>query len=199
MSATSPTALGSIPVVKTARLRLCALDERHMDDLAAIGYDPAVARWLGGVPDPPLSLEQQREEIWRYIAMMRGHWTMRGFGQWAVERHSDGTLLGRVGLWQPHGWPGIEVGWMIGPAFQRQGYATEGAEAALDFAFTAVGNAGAPLQEVISLTVADNVASRGVMTRIGMHHVDDVHVRGHDQVRYLISREQWRRRRARQR
>ena len=22
-------------------------------------------------------------------------------------------MIGRVGLWRPHGWPGLEVGWLL--------------------------------------------------------------------------------------
>jgi hypothetical protein len=38
---------------------------------------------------------------------------LRGYGSWAVERKSDGVLLGRAGLWNPDGRPGLEVGWKL--------------------------------------------------------------------------------------
>jgi len=54
-----------------------------------------------------------------------GHWTLRGYGTWAVERKSDGAFIGRVGLINPEGWPGLEVGWTLGKPYWGQGYATE--------------------------------------------------------------------------
>ena len=30
-----------------------------------------------------------------------------------VERTSDGVVIGRVGLWNPEGWFGVEVAWRL--------------------------------------------------------------------------------------
>src|SRR6056297_904919 len=76
-----------------------------------------------------------RETTWRHIAMMLGHWQIRGYGLFAVEDRRDGTFLGRVGFIHPEGWPGFAIGWLIGPEYAGRGYATEAAEAALDRRF----------------------------------------------------------------
>lgn len=47
----------------------------------------------------------------------------------------------------------------------NQGYATEGAKAVLDYAFTTLG-----LEKVVSFTVENNLASRRVMEKIGLKH-----------------------------
>ena len=57
---------------------------------------------------------------------------------------------------------------MILPRFWNHGYATEGALALLRFGFEEVG-----LEEIVSFTVADNLASRRVMEKIGMVHDPD--------------------------
>jgi hypothetical protein len=33
-------------------------------------------------------------------------------------------LVGRIGFWNPEGWPGFELGWMLRRSFWGRGYAT---------------------------------------------------------------------------
>jgi RimJ/RimL family protein N-acetyltransferase len=54
-----------------------------------------------------------RRQSWREIALHVGHWALRGYGQWALERKEDGASIGRAGLWNPPGWPGLEIGWKL--------------------------------------------------------------------------------------
>jgi RimJ/RimL family protein N-acetyltransferase len=117
--------------------------------------DPEVMLYLGN--GRPIS----RDEAWRQIAVFIGHWALRGYGLWAVE--ADGSFIGRVGLWQPEGWPGLEVGWALARPYWGHGYATEAASAATKFAWTRLG-----ASELISLIQPDNHASRRVAERLGM-------------------------------
>jgi hypothetical protein len=34
---------------------------------------------------------------WRQMAMFVGHWSLRGFGVWAVEERATGAFIGRMG------------------------------------------------------------------------------------------------------
>ncbi len=56
--------------------------------------------------------------------------------------------------------PAVEVGWRLDPVVWGRGYATEGASAALDEAFTTLG-----LPEVCSICQSDNRASVRVAER----------------------------------
>ncbi|MGO4333335.1 GNAT family N-acetyltransferase [Labrys sp. KB_33_2] len=38
-----------------------------------------------------------------------------------------GQWVGRVGPWQPEGWPGTEIGWALYRSHWGKGYATEAA------------------------------------------------------------------------
>ena len=120
-----------IPTIETARLRLTALTERHFDDYAAMLADPDSTRWIGD--GEPLD----RTNAWRSLAMLLGHWQLRGFGMWALELKSTGEFIGRAGLMYPDGWPDLEMGWMLKPEHRHHGYATEAGNAVLDFAWTA--------------------------------------------------------------
>src|SRR5580692_11139014 len=76
-----------------------------------------------------------RDDAWRQMAMLIGHWELRGFGMWAVEEKATGEFVGRVGLHYPEGWPGAEIGWALARRMWGRGYAHEAARAALGVAF----------------------------------------------------------------
>jgi RimJ/RimL family protein N-acetyltransferase len=57
----------------------------------------------------------------------------------SIVEKETGRWIGRVGPWQPEGWPGTEVGWGIVPSAQRRGYAKEAAACAMDWAFDTLG------------------------------------------------------------
>ena len=122
-----------IPTLVTERLRLCALGERHFEAYAAMLADASSTRFVGD--GQPLD----RMNAWRSMAMLLGHWALRGCGMWAVELRHSGEFVGRVGLHYPEGWPALEIGWMLRADQRRQGYATEGARVALEFGFRTLG------------------------------------------------------------
>jgi len=143
-----------IPCLETERLILRGWRAEDFEPLAAIHNDPETMTFVGGA--------QERNDAWRSLASLAGHWVLRGYGKWAVERKSDGALLGRVGMINPEGWPGIEIGWTLGRQYWGRGYATEAAEAALRYAFLTQ-----PVDRLISCIDANNVASQSVAKRIG--------------------------------
>jgi len=61
--------------------------------------------------------------------------------------------------------PCVEIGWRLAAEFWGQGYATEGARAALAFGFESL-----QLAEILSFTVPENLRSRRVMEKLGMAH-----------------------------
>ena len=96
-----------IPTLETERLRLRAFREDDLDAFAAIYADAEVMRFIGdgNVAD--------RDGTWRVMSLLLGHWQLRGYGIWAAEEKETGALVGRIGLWNPEGWPGLEVGWLL--------------------------------------------------------------------------------------
>ena len=146
----------SIPTLETARLLLRQFRQSDFEPLAALHADPVVMRFLGdGKP-------RSRPETWVAMASYLGHWELRGYGLWAVEEKATGEFVGRIGLLNPEGWPGLEVAWTVARARWGNGFATEGAKAALDYAFSVLG-----LDHLISLIHPDNAASIRVALRIG--------------------------------
>ena len=164
-----------IPELVTERLLLRGLELSDLDAYAAICADPDVRRFLGdGCP-------LERPAVWREMALLLGHWGLRGFGQWAVVERETGELVGRAGLWQPEGWPGLEVGWVLGRRYWGRGFATEAARAALHHAFSALG-----ARRVISLIHPDNERSVRVAERLGERFDRRVEVSGTPHHVYVI-------------
>lgn len=80
------------------------------------------------------------EECWRRLMAAAGGWVLNGFGGWAVERKSDGRLLGMVALFtayrplEPEFGDEPEMGWIFATEAHGQGLAREACRAALDWA-----------------------------------------------------------------
>jgi RimJ/RimL family protein N-acetyltransferase len=144
-----------IPRLETERLILREYRSEDFEAFAAFMADPEVVRYLHGEPMP-------RADAWRMLAASIGHWALRGYGTWAVERKEDSAFIGRVGMINPEGWPGLEVGWTLGKPYWHQGYATEAAKASLRYAF-----ATQPVTRIISCIDPDNKASQAVARRLG--------------------------------
>ncbi len=129
--------------------------------------DPEVMRFIsdGKVLD--------RGQSWREIAMHIGHWALRGYGQWALERREDGVPLGRAGLWNPPGWPGLEVGWKLARHAWGQGYATEAGRAAMEWTWATL-----DAQSLISIIQPGNERSIRVAERLGMRRLEETTLGG---------------------
>jgi RimJ/RimL family protein N-acetyltransferase len=139
----------------TERLELRRWRESDLDEYAAMAADPEVTRYLGGSP-------MDRPAVWRQIAMFIGHRELRGWTSSAVVERESGRLVGRGGLWQPEGWPGVEVGWIFSRSAWGHGYATELGRAVRDHAFGDLG-----VRHLVSVIHPDNAASIHVAEKIG--------------------------------
>lgn len=152
------------------------LTDDDFGQYAAIHTDPDVTRFT-------TRTHLTRMEAWRHLAMLLGHWVLRGYGMWGVEELETGRLVGRVGFHNPDGWPAFELGWTIGKNWWGKGYATEAAKACLDHAFNHMGR-----EHVISLIDPENLSSIRVAERIGEKLEGEADVAGHNLLIYGISR-----------
>jgi RimJ/RimL family protein N-acetyltransferase len=132
--------------------------------------------YLGGVSD--------RAGTWRLMAVTLGHWQLRGYGVWAVEESSTGGLVGRAGLFNQVGWPGIEVTWALIRSHWGFGYATEAGQAVIDYAFNTL-----DLDQVIALVHPDNVASARVAEKLGMKYEFCQDLFGETHFTYVLRRD----------
>jgi RimJ/RimL family protein N-acetyltransferase len=142
-----------IPTVATERLLLRAFRPADWDSLAALNADPKVRDWLGG---NTLS----RHETWAQMESLLGQWLLRGYGLFAVEHR--GVMIGRVGILHPIDAVEPELAWTIAADSWGQGFATEAARHARDWAFQTFG-----WTRLVSYIVPNNGRSRRVAEKLG--------------------------------
>jgi len=155
--------------LETHRLLLRSFVETDLDAYARICADPEVMRYIGA------GNTLSRAEAWRSMALLLGHWQLRGYGMWAAEDKQSGAFVGRIGLHNPEGWPALEVGWLIDRARWGQGLATEGATAIMQFAFDRL-----DLEHLSSVIHPLNRASIRVAEKLGMQWERGAQVNGLD-------------------
>ncbi len=140
--------------VETDRLILRPTAAEDFEPWVAFMADPEAARFIGGA--------QPRAAVWRGVMAMAGSWKLQGFAMFSVIEKASGRWIGRVGPWQPDGWPGTEVGWGVVREVWGQGYAREAAVASIDWAFDHLG-----WTEVIHCIDPDNRPSQALAHRLG--------------------------------
>ncbi|MEM8752316.1 MAG: GNAT family N-acetyltransferase [Pseudomonadota bacterium] len=148
-----------IPTLATERLTLRALRLDDFEALAAF-YSSERAKVVGG--------PQRPDQTWRSLATELGHWALRGYGRWALEETASGAFVGVSGLWEPEGFPELELGWDLMDGFEGRGYATEAGRAARAYAYGTLG-----ATTVISLIAPGNDGSKGVARRLGAAYERD--------------------------
>ena len=173
----------SAPTLETERLRLRAWRRADREPYWAILEEPAVHRHFGPKP-------ASREENWRRLMAAVGSWQLNGFGGWAVERKSDGKLLGMVSLF--NAWRALEpefgdvpeMGWIFATETHGQGIAGEACRAALDWAEASI--APTPVWAIIS---PGNEPSFRLAARLGFAVVQDT--RYNDEPITVLKRPAW--------
>ncbi|MGN6276646.1 MAG: GNAT family N-acetyltransferase [Solirubrobacterales bacterium] len=119
---------------------------------------PEVEAWLRPSPLPPFNsgaLDELAEGD-------QAHWSDHGFGPWILIEKNSGAFAGRGGLhWTTVEEIGmVELAWSIEPALHGKGYATEMAEAAIEWAREL------QIEELVALVLPANAASRRVAEKV---------------------------------
>ena len=147
------------PRITTPRLLLRRWQPSDLAPFADLNNDPEVMRHLR---EPMTAVESDA-----FVDRIEEHFTIDGFGLWALEVRATGLFVGFAGLarqtFEAPFNPSVEVGWRLSREAWGHGYATEAGGAALDFAFEVL-----ELDEVVSITTAGNTRSQAVMRRLGM-------------------------------
>ena len=155
----------ALPDLFTARMHLRQRTEADLSALVDMEDDPQVVRFLSD--GRARSDEQKRQELRDRIHRDHGE----GFGYWcAFVATEPGGFLGWVCLRPLLGYPEIEIGYCFAPAARGHGYATEAAQACLDYAFDTL-----ELDEVVAVIDPANQPSQRVIAKLGfMQHGERV-------------------------
>ena len=141
-------------MLETERLTLRLPEASDLDGWTEMNADAETMRFIGGVAG--------RSATWRQLCTMRGAWDITGFAMFSVIERATGAWVGRLGPWEPEGWPGKEVGWGVASQFAGKGYAYEAAVAAMDYVFDVLG-----WPDVIHTIDPDNIRSIALAKRLG--------------------------------
>ena len=159
-------------ILQTDRLRLRWFTgtDTDADFLRALLNDPG---WLANIGQRNV---RTRRQAHAWIASRHtANYGRAGFGFWAVERKSDGALMGMCGLVKRDTLMEVDVGYALMPAYRGHGYALEAAEACVRYALDVLG-----LPEVWGITGPGNAASATVLQRIGLRDAGITRLVGND-------------------
>ncbi|WP_416443966.1 GNAT family N-acetyltransferase [Leucobacter sp. HNU] len=150
--------------IETERLRLEPLDVGHASEMRPVLSAPELTRFTGG--EPPTEDELRA----RYLRQSAGQSPSgdAGWLNWIVRRRDVGAAVGYVQatVTEQEGAMVADVAWVIGVSEQRRGFASEAAEAMLEWT---------RLHGVSSFDACihpENRASAGVARRLGFVRTD---------------------------
>lgn len=86
-----------------------------------------------------------------------------GYGNYAVVRKSDGTLVGTCGLHDRKGLEGVDIGFAFLPEYEGKGYAFESANKVKKVAITEFG-----IGTILGVTSRNNISSRKLLEKLGL-------------------------------
>jgi RimJ/RimL family protein N-acetyltransferase len=159
----APPLSGPLAPLVTERLLLRPWrdDDHDLDAYAAISADAEVMRHIGD--GRPLRRDQSAAQLTRFVE----HWERHGYGLRAIVERESGEVVGFAGVMRA-GQPGVragdvEIGWRLARDRWGRGYASEGARAVRDHAFSQL-----RLARLVAFVRPANAASIHVMGKLGM-------------------------------
>jgi RimJ/RimL family protein N-acetyltransferase len=171
------------PRIETERLVLRPWCKDDFRPWLAIMQHPEVHRHFGPTP-------MAAEEAWRRLTAAVGGWQFNGFGTWAVDRKSDGKLVGNVGIFTA--WRGLdpefgeepEMGWIFAAETHGQGFASEACNAVIEW--TEANLTPTPLWAIIAPA---NEPSLKLAQKLGFERVSETLY--HDDPTIILKRPAW--------
>lgn len=150
-------------ITETPRLRIREITVEDVPQLYELYRDASVTQFM-----EPLFAEPEQEIIYtrEYIKNIYGFY---GYGMWVLESKDSRQVIGRAGLEYKEGFEGLELGFMLGVAYQHQGYAYEACSAILAYGIEELDQ-----REYCSFINENNEASIHLCERLGFVPQDRV-------------------------
>lgn len=160
-------------LLETDRLILRVHGAQHFDPYAEMSADPGTFRFSDRGP-------MTGDEAWTRLLRNVGHWSLLGYGLFAIEEKQSGRFVGEAGFcdfrrqlgerFDPY----PEGAWAIADWAQGRGYATEAVLAALGWM-----EARRDVRRTVCLIHAGNEASIRVARRLGYVSFDECIYKGY--------------------
>jgi RimJ/RimL family protein N-acetyltransferase len=149
--------------IQTERLVLRPFRADDFEDYFSLSADPETFRYSERGP-------MNREEAWGRLLRQTGHWALNGYGMFVIEDKASGRFAGETGLCDFRRSLGAsfdsvpESAWAIAAWARGRGYATEAAQAAIDWI-----EAWQGIERTVCLIHASNQASLNVARKLNYH------------------------------
>lgn len=157
----------NMETLTTPRLLLRRFSPDDAPFVKVLADDICIAAGVLEIPHP-YTLEDARQWIGEHNSL----WQRGEQYIFAITEKETADLAGAASLRLNGAHAHAELGYWIGGPFRGRGYATEAAEALLEFGFLGLG-----LHRIYARHLVWNTASSSVLSRIGMHHEGTM--RGH--------------------
>ncbi|MFC5499070.1 GNAT family N-acetyltransferase [Caenimonas terrae] len=152
--------LPAITAILTPRLTVRPVAGADLDDLLEVNGDDAVTRFL------PYKTWQSAEDGRAWLARMEALDATGTSRQLVIERNADGKVVGTVLLFRfDEGSARLELGYVVGRAHWRQGYAAEALLAVCGHAFGQLA-----VRRIEAEVNPGNAASNALLQSLGFVH-----------------------------
>ncbi len=149
-------------IFKSERLGFRNWRNEDLEEFAKLNSDDEVMEHF------PKTLSKKEVEI--FIDRLKNHFIENGFTYYATEIVETKELIGMIGLalqeYKSKFTPAIDIGWRLKRNAWGKGYATEGANRCLEYAFNELA-----INKIISVCTINNKKSENVMKKIGMTYM----------------------------
>jgi ribosomal-protein-alanine N-acetyltransferase len=150
-------------VLETKRLILREILNSDFDELYRMNSNPTIMRYVGD------GSTRNHQQMTREVGMLISHYIRKpGFGIWATILKDTDVFVGASGLVYYDNTSEIEIGYRMLKEYWNRGYATEASLGLLDYGFKSL-----ELNKIVGSAHVENLASRRVMEKIGMTHINN--------------------------
>ena len=167
--------------VQIAETRRLLIREMSLADLDAVNALYREGDSAGFFPECSLERKEEEERIRAYIAYMYG---LYQFGMWVVIEKESRRLIGRAGFGIADylDFSEVDMGYLIGRNYRRQGYAEEACRAVLEYARTVLYFPG-----VSAYVDSENLGSLRLLEKLGFHREQFFSLRERNLCRYCLA------------
>jgi len=166
-------------MIETERLILRPHVLADFEAVHELSSDAEAMRYIGsGEPVTP-------NDSWTKLLRNAGHWSLLGYGLFAVFERATTAYVGDTGLADFHRGlgpdfdPYPEAAWVFAPAFQGKGYAFEAAEAAHRW----LSKARAP-ERTVCIIDRENEPSIRLAEKLGYRRYDEAQYKGKTVIKF---------------
>ncbi len=151
-----------LTILITDRCILRELDDTDADSLYTLCAKPEISPFL---EDFMLNPAAEREKLHAYI---KNIYSFYGFGLWGIYLKDDNHLIGRCGIEFKvlNGEEIYELGYLIDPVYQGNGYGREIVQATIDYCFTVLS-----IPKITAFILPENSTSIHLAESVGMSRV----------------------------